>query len=541
MIPRYLNLVRSSLFSRLQRFSPLQSNSIQPPLPFQLRSKSTFSSRPISPSGTGGFELTFLGTSSQGGARRYPSSLAVRLRGSASSEVWLFDAGEGAMAQLQRSSMRVGLVRNIFVTHLHGDHLYGLPGLVMSILGRREIPNKRDDATLNVYGPQGIRGFLRMSLGVAGFKIPGKNALRINELIWPEDFGTSSVQARHRCISIYWKCSVKRLSFEMAGKDLRSVKDVEGRHTYSVIESEKSDEETCKKNLRWAGRVPATVLAAPILHTVPTYAFNVTESVVATRFNKTKLVQLGIPPEGCEEVKTLFERWSAGLAAVWRGKKIGVEEVILRGRAPRRLCVVGDTYDASGAAHIAEGADVLIHESTNMAAATSTARSRGHSSTVGASAFAKRVGAKRLILNHASVSYSERKIRAMELEARGMFGAGRAYVARDLSAFSIPTREEDRDGFIFRRFVGFSDSLEFKQLQVNPFSCDFDVDGSENTANEDREYEDLEPEDISATRDCDEGTIQELTEARNRFIIRSETDIHDAAFRKQKARKILAA
>lgn len=419
----------------------------------------------LSPSGTGGFELTFLGTSSQGGARRFPSCLALRLRGTASSEVWLFDAGEGAIAQLQRSNMRVGLVRNIFVTHLHGDHLYGLPGLVMSILGRRDVPNM-EDVTLDVYGPQGVRAFLRTSLGVAGFRIPRKGALRINELIWPSDYGGNHVKVRHQQARPYWRCAVKRLPFESPSRDISaSLKD--GKYTYILFGQEESEEsEDGKKwneeNLpvdgrRWIGSGPASVVAAPVLHTVPTYAFGVTENVVTRRFNKTKLQDLGIPTDGRKEVRQLFQKWLAGETATWKGKNIEVDHILQDGRAPRTMCVIGDTFDASGASHIAKKVDVLVHEATNVAAQTNLARSRGHSSTVGATAFARKVRAKRLILNHISVSYSDRKILGMEAEARSMFGVDKAFVARDLSLFSVPTEEEDNADFGFRRFVGFTD------------------------------------------------------------------------------------
>ena len=422
------------------------------------RRKCTIRGSYLNPCGTGGFELAFLGTSSQGGARRYPSCTALRLRGNACSEVWLFDAGEGAVAQLQRSNMRVGLVRNIFITHLHGDHLYGLPGLVMSVLGRRDAP-RRGDATLNVYGPPGVRTFLRTALGVASFRIPVKSALRINELVWPENAGASHQNYRHRCASAYWKSTVKRLPFEVAGRDIEAIEE-EGRHTYPVTEIDWTQDGQAGPDRRSLGTGPASVVAAPVLHSVPTFAYSVTENVDSQRFDKTKLLELGIPTDGREEVRTLFQTWLGGSPGVWDGQQINVEDVLRESRAPRRLCIVGDTYDASGATHIAQGVDVLVHEATNVAAQTHVARAHGHSSTLGATQFAKRVRAKRLILNHTSVSYSERKIRGMEVEARSMFGSDKAFVARDLSLFSVPTGEEDREDFAFRRFIGFTDSLE---------------------------------------------------------------------------------
>lgn len=497
-----------------------------------VRTKSTYVGSRLTQPGTGGFDITFLGTSSQGGARRYPSSLAVRIRGPSSSEVWLFDAGEGAMSQLQRSNMRVGLVRNIFITHLHGDHLYGLPGMVMSILGRRDILNSLGEKPLNVYGPQGTRSFLRMALGVASFRTPTKKALKINELIWPKEFGPQSLRNRHRSASTYWNHSLKRLPFELPGRDINAVKDSEGRFTYQVTQEDADPGNTLQSRRRVSHDGVASVVAAPVLHTVPTLAYSVTENKPSERFDKAKLLELGIPTDGREEVRILFDKWIAGENGVWGGKEIPREDVVLEGRQPRRMCIVGDTYDADGATHIARDVDVLIHEATLMAAATHTARSRGHSSTIGASKFAKKVGAKRLILNHASVSYSERKMRAMEMEARAMLGANNAYVARDLSSFSVPSKVEDHEGFNFRRFVGYAETTEFKDPGRNPFSSDFDVDEEDSAEGiSEEEFEMLKCDDVSEETEDDETPM--LVDIEDQPALKGEIEIQSVLFPKQ--------
>lgn len=454
------------------------------------RFKCSISGNIIPAGGTGGFDLTFLGTSSQGGARRYPSCLALRLRGSSSSQVWLFDAGEGATAQLQRSNMRMSLVRNIFITHLHGDHLYGLPGLVMCILGRRDDtpavrasaanpvsnpvspcdpPFLHQDDGLHIYGPQGVRAFLRTALGVSSFRVPNDSNLHIHELAWPQGCGAPSQQKRHRSTRPYWRCPVRKLPFEGDGSDIDPRLVDEGVWTYDIL----SDRSNGGQMYNW----PANVVAAPVLHTVPTFAYGVTEVVAARRFDKEKLGLLGVPSDGRAEVRELFTSWLSGEHGLWQGRQIGVDEVLQEGRDARRLCVIGDTHDASMASHICQDVDVLVHEATNVAAQTELARMRGHSSTLGATGFAKRVRAKRLILNHASVAYSERKIRAMEVEARAMFGSRKVFVARDLSVFSVPTEDEDGDDYVFRRFVGFADSIEYRGKDgSSPFTEDFMVD-----------------------------------------------------------------
>ena len=64
---------------------------------------------------------------------------------------FLIDCGEGTQVQLRKAKARFSKINNIFISHLHGDPCFGLPGLIASfrLLGR-EMP-------LNVYGPKGIK------------------------------------------------------------------------------------------------------------------------------------------------------------------------------------------------------------------------------------------------------------------------------------------------------------------------------------------------------------------------------------------------
>ena len=92
----------------------------------------------------------FLGTSaSMPTAQRAPAALLVRRGG----ERLLFDCAEGTQRQLQRSSVGLPDLEEIFITHFHADHFLGLPGMLktFALRGREELP-------LTVYGPAGLTG-----------------------------------------------------------------------------------------------------------------------------------------------------------------------------------------------------------------------------------------------------------------------------------------------------------------------------------------------------------------------------------------------
>ena len=99
-------------------------------------------------------EITFLGTSSGVPTRaRNVSSLALRLPQRA--EVWLFDCGEGTQHQILRSDVKVSQLSKIFITHMHGDHIFGLMGLLAScgLAGSAQ--------HVEIYGPPGLEDYLK--------------------------------------------------------------------------------------------------------------------------------------------------------------------------------------------------------------------------------------------------------------------------------------------------------------------------------------------------------------------------------------------
>lgn len=109
-------------------------------------------------------QVTFLGTSS-GVPTRSRNVSAVALRLPQRAELWLFDCGEATQHQFLRSELRVSQLRRIFVTHMHGDHVLGLPGLLAS-LGLAG-----SCSGLDLYGPDPLRDYLEGVLRTTSTRI----------------------------------------------------------------------------------------------------------------------------------------------------------------------------------------------------------------------------------------------------------------------------------------------------------------------------------------------------------------------------------
>ncbi|WP_036484659.1 ribonuclease Z [Myxosarcina sp. GI1] len=139
-------------------------------------------------------EITFLGTSSGVPTRsRNVSSIALRLPQRA--EVWLFDCGEGTQHQLLRSDIKSSQIRRIFITHMHGDHIYGLLGLIASggLAGNAQ--------AIDIYGPEGLKAYLETGAKYSCFKLGSR--LRVHTvkpgLLYEDDeFSISCQLLKHR-------------------------------------------------------------------------------------------------------------------------------------------------------------------------------------------------------------------------------------------------------------------------------------------------------------------------------------------------------
>ncbi len=159
-------------------------------------------------------QITFLGTSSGVPTRaRNVSSVALRLPQRA--ELWLFDCGEGTQHQILRSDLKSSQLSRIFVTHMHGDHIFGLMGLLAScgLAGNVE--------RVDMYGPPGLNEYIQAALRYSHthFSYPVKvHAVRPGVIYEDHEFTVSCGLLHHR---------IPAFGYRIAEKDRSGRFDVE--------------------------------------------------------------------------------------------------------------------------------------------------------------------------------------------------------------------------------------------------------------------------------------------------------------------------
>ncbi|CCG80613.1 protein of unknown function [Taphrina deformans PYCC 5710] len=329
--------------------------------------------------------LTTLGTScAQQTTSRTQSAHALSITPSIT---YLFDCGSSTATTLIQSGIKYSSIQKVFVTHLHTDHVIGLPGLLTDILGghggnikdfqeglKREGPARR---VLDIYGPLGIKEFLRTTFRLTYTLLA--TSFRIHELLFDEDPVNND----------------EPFLREEGSRDLR----IAAGHWIDI-----SVDDRCK------------VTAVPILHSVPSLAYIITEDD-----------SIRIPDTYVQKLKDVFKGKNVSLIQtamrdLKAGKSISLEDETigpLEREKGRQVVILGDTCDASTILkHVEPPISLLLHEATNaylpsyckdedtFASTKLRAIDRGHSTPDMAGELARKCDSQFLVLTHFSSRYS---------------------------------------------------------------------------------------------------------------------------------------
>lgn len=287
------------------------------------------------------FEVTILGcNSSHPTLDRMLTSQLLNINGSS----YLIDCGEGTQTQMSKFKVKRNNIKAVFISHFHGDHLYGLPGFITSFLHfSRTKP-------LLVFGPEGLKRYLDTVFEISHVH------LDFELIIIETDVNKSSIIYSDELIEV---------------------------HNFALS------------------------------HRIPTQGFYFKE-----KLNEYQIKNEAIPKYNLnfEEIRTLKSGKD-----IKRNDEITitVDETCLPPPIPRSYAFMSDTSPLDKIPTCLVDVGVLYHETTYLHDLAEISIERGHSTTLQAANFAKKINCRTLIVGHYSSRYSE--IKLFEAECRPIF------------------------------------------------------------------------------------------------------------------------
>ncbi len=290
------------------------------------------------------FTLNVLGTASAlPTTGRYPSAQVLDVRG----RLFMIDCGEGAQMQMRRAGLSFLKIEHICLSHIHGDHLFGIFGLLstMSMLGRT--------ARLDIYGPKNFRHVLKFFLANFGEGLH----FEINHV--PLDMTEPEL--------IYENKTVELLAFPLNHRI----------ETFGFIIREKTPPRNVDKDA------------------IAKYGLTISEIAALKRGEDI------IRPAG-DLTLPCIENDFKPCSGTSEPLHIHNEEVTYMPYKPRSYAYCSDTAPFPELAEWVRGVTLMYHESTFPAEMSEMAQKTFHSTTLQAAQTARDAGVGRLIVGHYS-------------------------------------------------------------------------------------------------------------------------------------------
>jgi len=400
------------------------------------RRQTEVSSTGVTTGGACDITVTWLGTSSGAPTlRRNVSSVAVDL---GDPGVLLVDCGEGTRRQLSRAGISLRRIRCICITHMHGDHCFGVPALLQTLSYIWAGEPESDRRPVHIYGPPGIFEWVEASVQMTGIKL----SMRVLVVELHKSKAHAMEPAAVDAGRMLWlaKASPSQQSIALANR---------------LSHEEGNGEDPAAERLRKAGVVNGLawsipvggrfrILASQLLHRVPCVGYCIQE----------QRIRVPISDAVAKDHPVL------GDAQDYEASIPG-----------RKILILGDTSDSRSISHFAADADLVSHEATFSDGMEQKAATACHSTARMAGEFARSIGARRLFLTHFSPRYQTNSgntaqrlpplatdfpaevlddnqddvapsdIDMIVAQAREGFGNGRVTAVDDLFTYAVPQRE----------------------------------------------------------------------------------------------------
>ena len=375
-------------------------------------------------------ELLFLGTSAGApSATRNVQSCALRLE---SGEYVVVDGGEGTQQQLLKASsdrsghrFRPSRTNIILVTHLHGDHSFGLPGLIVYL----DNAATEKAPPLQIVGPVGVAAFLRTALILSRTEL--KRGYRVTELATPAPTGGGAYEGAALCTT----------APPVLHPDERAVSEVLAPNDDGMFALELL--------------TGCSLTAAPLAHgSIACVGYRFQEADAPGSIDAQRAAaEAERAGDDARRICRALRECSLNNTERLRladGSELNVADgfvgaVTRRGRA---VVVLGDCCHAGGVCsdatrRLVEDADVLVHEATLDDAFAALALERGHSTPADAARVAARAGTSHLVLWHFSPRYrNDDAFRATFTAAVEEHFGGALTLASDFDRVAVPREKK---------------------------------------------------------------------------------------------------
>ncbi|KAH7624848.1 hypothetical protein Ndes2526B_g00215 [Nannochloris sp. 'desiccata'] len=397
-------------------------------------------------------KVQWLGTSSGAPtSRRNVSCIALRHL----DRIFLVDCGEGTRNQLRAAGLNTALISHIFITHLHGDHCFGIPGTLAAIAAAR-VGTPLASEPIQIYGPPELHRLMLASFKAAGLHLSTPVIVKTWIFDPAKEMAPAAVDP------------AGQLLLGTQSPDQAGVVPAETARTWQSVYDSGTDQ-VVRQGLTWTTKLPDgwTVTAAQLQHRMPCWGYVFEEPAAVVEPSKNTSAMGNAVPR----------RRSATQDSEGEEESSGSEEAEERGNAPsapsnfntnegrwirpgRKMVLLGDTCDSSAILDLARGCDILSHEATFQKGMEEKAAIATHSTSEQAGAFAKKVRAKNLVLTHFSGRYEQsdkyqkvwveakqkgKSMKEMHVsnvvplaeEARAAAGGARVFLANDFYAFRV--------------------------------------------------------------------------------------------------------
>jgi ribonuclease Z len=310
-------------------------------------------------------ELIILGSSAAIPVKeRNLSSIALKYK----NYIILFDCGEDLQRRFIDANLKFNKPLQILISHFHGDHIIGLPGLLFRFgLSDRNAP-------LNIFGPRNLFLYLFVHRKILGLKA---------------EYPIKIIEIDH--------VNNKLIEYEGLDSDT-PIKEIPIKENIIF---------DCKKYV---------LKYTLVEHSVVTYGFTFIEKPRYGKFFPERAKELGIPES------RIWKKLQKGEVIEFNGREIDPvrEGVVGPKRTGRKITYSGDTAPCESLIKLGLNSDILIHEATFSKELDNNAKEKKHSTSIDAANIAKRMNAKQLILTHISSRYQEDALKLLE-DAKEIF------------------------------------------------------------------------------------------------------------------------